>query len=148
MQSDGVCFEYAQSGHRRSAFYATPPCPMAMPLRCCGDACVRTVRTSAFCNFLGHRGITVRTPPWYDRGLRYDCYINVYKRFVLLKILRKIKQTCCSEFWRTREQSDLGPYCLQYRQPKNISRREKQVVTHGLRVNMVLTKSVSFINDL
>ena len=66
--SDGVCFEYAQSAHRRSAFYATPPCPMAMPLRCCGDACVRTARYSAFCNFLGHRGITVRTPPWCDRG--------------------------------------------------------------------------------
>ena len=53
--SDGVCFEYAKSAHRRSAFYATPVCPMAMPLRCCSDACVRTARTSAFCNFLGHR---------------------------------------------------------------------------------------------
>ena len=49
--SDGVCFEYTQSAHRRSTFYATPPCPMAMPLRCCGDACVRTARISAFCNF-------------------------------------------------------------------------------------------------
>ena len=36
------------------------------------------------------------------------------------------------------EQSDLGPYCLQYRLSKNISRREQQttkVVTGGLRVN-------------
>ena len=29
------CLEYAQSVHRRSAFYATPRCPMAMPLRWC-----------------------------------------------------------------------------------------------------------------
>ena len=36
---------------------------------CCGDACVRTARASAFCIFLGRRGITVRTPPWCDRGL-------------------------------------------------------------------------------
>ena len=26
------------------------------------------------------------------------------------------------------EQSDLGPYCLQYRLPKNISRREEQKI--------------------
>ena len=49
--SDGVCFEYAQSAHRRTAFYAIPPRPMAMPLRCCGDACVRTAHTLAFCIF-------------------------------------------------------------------------------------------------
>ena len=40
--------EYAQSAHRHSAFYAIPPRPMAMPLCCCGDACVRTARPSAF----------------------------------------------------------------------------------------------------
>ena len=37
-----------------------------------------------------------------------------------------------------REQSDLGPYCLQCRLPKNISRREMQktkVLTGELRVN-------------
>ena len=49
--SDGVCFEYAQNAHSCLAFYATPPCPMAMTLRCCGDACVGTARTLAFCNF-------------------------------------------------------------------------------------------------
>ena len=27
----------------------------------------------------------------------------------------------------SKEQSDLGPYCLQYRLPMNISRREKQM---------------------
>ena len=35
-------------------------------------------------------------------------------------------------------ESDLGSYCLQYRLPKNISRREEQktkVVTGGLRVS-------------
>ena len=41
------------------------------PLRSCGDARVCTARTSAFCNFLGHRGITVRTPPWCDRGFTF-----------------------------------------------------------------------------
>ena len=38
------------------------------------------------------------------------------------------------------EKSDLDLYCLQYRLPKNISRREDQtikVVTGGLRVNIV-----------
>ena len=37
-----------------------------------------------------------------------------------------------------KEQSDLGPYCLQYRLPKNISRREEQttkVVIGGKKVN-------------
>ena len=37
-----------------------------------------------------------------------------------------------------KKQSDLGPYCLQYRRPKTISRREEQmtkVVTGRLRVN-------------
>ena len=72
--SDGVCFEYAQSAHRRSAFYAIPPRPMAMPLRCCGDACVRTARTSALCILLGGRGITVRMPPWCDRGFTSEHY--------------------------------------------------------------------------
>ena len=73
--SDSVCFEYAQSAHRRLAFYATPPCPMAMPLHCCGDACIRTAHTLAFCNFLGHCGITVRTPSWCDRGLGSKCSV-------------------------------------------------------------------------
>ena len=49
--SDDVCFEYAQSARRRSAIYAIPLHQMAMPLRCCGDACVHTARTSAFCIF-------------------------------------------------------------------------------------------------
>ena len=30
-----------------------------------------------------------------------------------------------------KEQSDLGPYCLQYRLPKNISRREEQWTSRG-----------------
>ena len=44
----------------------------SMPLRCCGDACDCTVRTSAFCNlffFLGGGGGAVRTLLWYDRDL-------------------------------------------------------------------------------
>ena len=38
-----------------------------------------------------------------------------------------------------REQSDLGPHCLQFRLPKNISRRGKQTtfMTGGLKVNFV-----------
>ena len=78
MPSDGVCFEYAQSARRRSAFYAIPPRPMAMPLRCCGDACVLTARTSAFCIFLGRRGITVRTPPLCDRGFNIWHFISYF----------------------------------------------------------------------
>ena len=43
--------------------------PHCVQWRChCVDACVHTARTSAFCNFLGHHGITVRMPPWCDRG--------------------------------------------------------------------------------
>ena len=30
--------------------------------------------------------------------------------------------------------SDLGPYCLQYRLPKNISRQEEQTTSHDLQV--------------
>ena len=39
-----------------------------------------------------------------------------------------------------KEQSDLGPYCLQYILPKYISRREKEItkfLTGGLRVNHI-----------
>ena len=32
--SDGVCFEHAQRAHRRLAFNAISPRPLAMPLRC------------------------------------------------------------------------------------------------------------------
>ena len=49
---------------------------------------------------------------------------------------------------RLREQSDLGPYCLQYRLPKKLSSQELQatkLVTGGLRVN--LTKSYDDINS-
>ena len=60
-----------KSARRRSAFNAIPPRSIAMPLLCCGYACVLTVRTSGFCIFLGRRGITVRT--WCDRGLRNTC---------------------------------------------------------------------------
>ena len=42
--------------------------PTALPPRCCSDGCDRTLRTSAFCNMLGRRGNTVRTPPWCDKG--------------------------------------------------------------------------------
>ena len=39
-----------------------------------GDACDRTARTSAFCIFLGRRGIAVRTLLWCDRHLsRHHC---------------------------------------------------------------------------
>ena len=40
-----------------------------------------------------------------------------------------------------KEQSELCPYCLQYRLPKNISKQEEQitkVVTGGLRLNGIL----------
>ena len=67
--NDGV-FVHAQSARRRSAFYATPMRLVAMSLRCCGDACDRTACTSAFCIFLGRRGIAVRTRPWCDRGFK------------------------------------------------------------------------------
>ena len=91
---------YAQSAHRRSAFYAIPPRPMAMPLRCCGDACVRSARTSVFCIFLGRRGITVRTPPWCDRGFR--------------KSMSRVKQIikgviCCSYMSRVVRKPD---FCI------------------------------------
>ena len=46
--SQGVCFENTQSEYHRSAFYVTSQCLLAMPLRCCGDACHHTVRTLAF----------------------------------------------------------------------------------------------------
>ena len=39
-----------------------------------------------------------------------------------------------------REQSDLDPYCLQYRLPKSISKQDEQmtkVMTGGLRVNFI-----------
>ena len=65
-------------------FYATPPCPMAMPLLCCGDACVRTARTSALCKFLGHCGITLRTPPWCE---------SVTGGFTLLLIICRLLQS-------------------------------------------------------
>ena len=64
--SDVVCFEHAQSARRRSAFYAIPLRLLEMPLRCCGDACDYTARTSAFCIFLGRRGIAMRTPLWCE----------------------------------------------------------------------------------
>ena len=41
------------------------------------------------------------------------------------------------------QQSELGPYCLQYRLPKNISRREEQttkVVTGGKLVKLIHTQ--------
>ena len=66
---DGVCFEHPQSARRLSAFYAIPQRLLPMPLRLYGDACDRTARTSAFCIFLGRRGIAVRTLLWCDRGL-------------------------------------------------------------------------------
>ena len=43
-----------------------------------------------------------------------------------------------------REQSDQGPYCLQYRLPKNISRQEEQTtkdLTGGLRVKVSIFTS-------
>ena len=63
----GVCFEHTQSARRRSAYYVVPQRLLAMPLRCCRDACNRTARTSAFCIFL--RGISVGTLLWCDKVL-------------------------------------------------------------------------------
>ena len=51
---------------------------------------------------------------------------------------------------RLREQSNLGPYCLQYRLLKNISRQEEQitkVVTGGLRVKFVYVMT-NFLHGL
>ena len=69
MPSHGVCFEHAQSSRRRSAFYVIPQRLLAIPLRCCGDACDRTAGTSALYIFLGRRGVAVRTLLWCERGL-------------------------------------------------------------------------------
>ena len=55
---------------RHSAFDANPKRLLAMPLRCCRDACDHTVRTSAFCIFLGRRGIAVRALLWCYRGFK------------------------------------------------------------------------------
>ena len=67
MMSDGVCFEHAQSACCRSEFYEIP--------RCCGDAWDRTACTSAFCIFLGRRGIALRMLLWFDRGFTIPtCY--------------------------------------------------------------------------
>ena len=54
-------------------------------------------------------------------------------------------QTAC------REQSDMGPYCLQYRLHKNISRRDEKitVVTGGKKVNnmvLILYAESHFLN--
>ena len=70
-----------------------------LPPRCYGDGCDRTARTSAFCNLLGRRGNTVRTPPWCDRGLNdlelyfsinhipgVECEINENDIYVFLKV--------------------------------------------------------------
>ena len=64
--SDGVCFEHAQNAHCRLAFYAIPQHLLAVPLHCCGDACDRTVCTSAFCIFLD----AMRMLLWCYRGSR------------------------------------------------------------------------------
>ena len=66
--SHGVCFEHAQSSGRRSAFYVIPQRLLAIPLRCCGDACDRTAGISAFYIFLGRREVAVRTLLWCERG--------------------------------------------------------------------------------
>ena len=66
LPSHGICFEDAQSARRRSEFYAIPQRPQAMPLRCLGDACDRTVCISAICIFLGRRGTAVITLLWCD----------------------------------------------------------------------------------
>ena len=56
----GICFEHAQSPHRRSAFY----CDLTAST---GHA---TVEMLAFCIFLGRHGIAVRKLLWHDRGLK------------------------------------------------------------------------------
>ena len=60
MPSNGLCFEYAESAPRRSAFYAILQRILAIPLRCLGDSSDRTARTSAFYIFLGRCGIAIR----------------------------------------------------------------------------------------
>ena len=58
-------------------------------------------------------------------------YINVYFRLDCFMEANNMKPDQTAP----KEQSDLGPYCLQYRLPGNISRREEQttnVVTGGL----------------
>ena len=49
------------------------------------------------------------------------------------------------------EQAHLGPYCLQYRLPKNISRQEEQmtkVVTDGLRFKYYLSEKKPDANSV
>ena len=92
---------------RTVAIYAIPPRPMAMPLRCYGDACVRTARTSAFFIFLGRCGITVRTLPWCDRGfiiggtlLSIDNFLFTLFYAVILHITSNFKffsMHCCAD---------------------------------------------------
>ena len=65
-----VCFDHAQSEGCWLAFFAIPQHPMAMPLRCWGDVCNRTVCTSANCIYLGCHEIAVRTLLWCDRGFK------------------------------------------------------------------------------
>ena len=56
--------------HRLLVFYVTPQCLLAMPLRCCGDACDHTAGTLVFCIILGRYGMAMRPLLWCDRGLR------------------------------------------------------------------------------
>ena len=72
MQSNGICFEHAQSAHHHSEFYVMPKRLLAMPLHCCSDVCYRTTCTSAFCIFLGRCGIAMRMLLWCDRGLHSE----------------------------------------------------------------------------
>ena len=81
-----VCFEDGQSACRRSAFYAIPQRPLAMPLCWCGDACDRPARTSSICIFLERRRIAVRTLLWCDRAFRAQ------RIFLWSQALWKIKQ--------------------------------------------------------
>ena len=53
-----------------SAFYEISKRLLAIPLRCCSDACDCHARTLAFCIFLGRRGIAVSTLLWCDMGLK------------------------------------------------------------------------------
>ena len=94
--SDVVCFEHVQIARRRSAFYAIPQRLLAMPLRCCGDACDRTTRaprrSASFFDAVGSprercsgvtEGLTKRHKFFLMREKQVDCPGN-FGRFKLI----------------------------------------------------------------
>ena len=66
--------------------------------------------------------------------------VSTFLRLLYISKISSWTQTVCTLIRLLPvEQSDLGPYCLQYRLPKNISRREEQMTSDlqakGLKCN-------------